>query len=196
MSELYGRRIVLSCANWFFVLWQIGCALAQNIETLVICRFLAGIGGSGCLTLGAGVIADMFPIEQRGKAASIWAMGPLIGPMIGPIAGGFLGEAVGWRWVFWVLLIAGGVLSLLLELVMRETYAPELLKRKAKRLAKELNRPELRSATSIARKETSVSATLRRGMLLPFVLLFKSVIIFLLSTYVVCTHDDFFSGYV
>jgi multidrug resistance protein len=122
LSEVYGRRIVLSGANWFFVVWQIGCALAQNIETLIICRLFAGIGGSGCLTLGAGVIADLFPREKRGMATSIWAMGPLIGPVVGPIAGGFLGEQVGWRWVFWLLLIAGGVLAFGVEVLNRETF--------------------------------------------------------------------------
>lgn len=43
--------------------WQIGCALATNVETLIVCLFIAGIGGSGPLTLGAGVIADLFPLE-------------------------------------------------------------------------------------------------------------------------------------
>ncbi|THC88433.1 hypothetical protein EYZ11_012115 [Aspergillus tanneri] len=52
MSALYGRRIVLSFANWFFVVWQIRCALAPNIATLIVFRVLARIGGSGCLTLG------------------------------------------------------------------------------------------------------------------------------------------------
>jgi MFS family permease len=83
MSEIYGRRIVLSCANWFLVLWQIGCALAPNIETLIICRMFAGMGGAGCLTLGAGLIADLFPIEQRGLATALWSSGPLFGPIVG-----------------------------------------------------------------------------------------------------------------
>lgn len=49
LSELYGRRIVLSAANCFFCVWQIGCALAPSIEALIVFRFLAGIGGAGCL---------------------------------------------------------------------------------------------------------------------------------------------------
>jgi MFS family permease len=89
---------VLSAANWFFVVWQIGCALAPNIQSLIIFRLFAGIGGSGCLTLGAGVIADLFPIEKRGLATSLWSTGPLIGPVVGPVCGGFIGETIdGWR---------------------------------------------------------------------------------------------------
>lgn len=49
LSEIYGRRPVLSGTNVFFCAWQVGCALAPSIEALVVFRFLSGIGGSGCL---------------------------------------------------------------------------------------------------------------------------------------------------
>ena len=49
LSEIYGRRVVLSAANAFFCVWQIGCALAPSIEALIVFRFFSGIGGAGCL---------------------------------------------------------------------------------------------------------------------------------------------------
>ncbi|KAL4895338.1 major facilitator superfamily domain-containing protein [Aspergillus ambiguus] len=183
LSEIYGRRIVLGAANWFFVAWQIGCALAQNIETLIICRFFAGIGGSACITLGAGVIADLMPIEKRGMATSIWGVGPLIGPVAGPIAGGFLGEEVGWRWVFWVLLIASGVMALAIEALNQETYAPVLIRRKTAKLAKTLGRSDLRSAYEKNHEHASVGEILVQGMKRPILLLVKSPIVLLLSLY-------------
>lgn len=79
MSEIYGRRPVLTAANIFFCFWQIGCALAPNIEALIIFRFFSGVGGSGCLTLGGGVIADIFRPEERGFAMGMWTIGPLFG---------------------------------------------------------------------------------------------------------------------
>lgn len=79
MSEIYGRRPVLTATNIFFCSWQIGCALAPNIASLIIFRFFSGVGGSGCLTLGGGVIADIFRPEQRGFAMGIWTVGPLFG---------------------------------------------------------------------------------------------------------------------
>lgn len=186
LSEVYGRRVVLSGANWLFVVWQIGCALANNIETLIVCRLFAGIGGSGCLTLGAGVIADMFPREKRGMATSIWAMGPLIGPVIGPIAGGFLGQEVGWRWVFWILLIAGGALSVGVEILNEETYATVLIKWKTAKLAKETGRTDLRSAYDADKEPAAVREILIQSLKRPVLLFFKSPIVFLLCIYMVC----------
>ena len=49
LAELYGKKIVLDCANVSFCLWQIGCALAPNIGSLIVFRFLSGVGGAGCL---------------------------------------------------------------------------------------------------------------------------------------------------
>jgi hypothetical protein len=48
LSEIYGRRIVLDASNSFFVVWQIGCALAPNTPTLIVARFFSGLGGAGC----------------------------------------------------------------------------------------------------------------------------------------------------
>ncbi|CAG8178011.1 unnamed protein product [Penicillium salamii] len=183
LSEIYGRRVVLSGANWFFVVWQIGCALAQNIETLIVCRLFAGIGGSGCLTLGAGVIADLFPREQRGMATSIWAMGPLVGPVVGPIAGGFLGEEAGWRWVFWLLLIAGGVMAFGMEILNQETYAAVLIRWKTEKLAKVTGRTDLKSAYEVGKEPASPKQVLAQGLKRPFLLFCKSPIVLLLSLY-------------
>lgn len=185
LSEIYGRRVVLSAANWFFVVWQIGCALAQNIETLIVCRLFAGIGGSGCLTLGAGVIADLFAREQRGMATSIWAMGPLLGPVIGPIAGGFLGEQVGWRWVFWLLLIAGGALAFGTEVLNKETYSAVLIRWKKEKMSKELGRSDLRSAYEAEQGPISATQVMKQSFKRPILLFFKSPIAFLMSLYMV-----------
>ncbi|CAI7584039.1 unnamed protein product [Penicillium glandicola] len=183
LCEVYGRRIVLSGANWFFVIWQIGCARANSIETLIVCRLFAGIGGSGCLTLGAGVIADLFPREQRGMATSVWAMGPLIGPVVGPIAGGFIGQEAGWRWVFWVLLIAGAVVSFGVELMNQETYADVLIRWKTEKLAKETGRTDLRSAYDKSKDAGGLKQTLVQSFKRPGLLFVKSPIVFLLCVY-------------
>jgi MFS family permease len=49
LSEIYGRKPVLTVSNIFFSIWQIGCALAPNVEGLVVSRFFSGLGGAACL---------------------------------------------------------------------------------------------------------------------------------------------------
>lgn len=50
MSELYGRKRVFQVSYTVFTLFQIGCALAKNIETLLVCRWLAGFFGSSVMS--------------------------------------------------------------------------------------------------------------------------------------------------
>lgn len=49
LCEIYGRAPVLRWCNIFFCVWQIGCALAPNIASLIVFRFFSGLGGAGCL---------------------------------------------------------------------------------------------------------------------------------------------------
>ncbi|KAM5385579.1 hypothetical protein ACJZ2D_000778 [Fusarium nematophilum] len=92
---------------------------------------MMGFDGSVPITVGSGSIADLMPIESRGKAMSVWALGPLLRPCIGPLAGGYLIQAARWRWVYWLVVIIGDVFIPGSFLFIKETYAPILLKRKA-----------------------------------------------------------------
>ena len=105
LSELYGRLVVYHTCNVGFVVFTIACAVSSNLNMLIGFRFLEGCFGSAPLTLGGGSIADMIIQEKRGAMMSLWAMGPLLGPVVGPVAGGFLSQAKGWRWVFWLITI-------------------------------------------------------------------------------------------
>jgi len=183
LSEIYGRRPVLTCANIVFCVWQIGCALAPNISALIVFRFLAGIGGSGCLTIGGGLISDLFHPDRRGLATALYSLGPLFGPVLGPICGGFIGQRIGWRWVFWILLIAGAAASAGLECLTTETNPRVLMNRKVNHLRKELNRPELRSCYLPEGVQHSPSQILFHGLVRPLKMLFLSPIVFLISLY-------------
>ncbi|KAM5346016.1 hypothetical protein ACJ41O_011877 [Fusarium nematophilum] len=179
LSEIYGRLYLYQIGNLFFVIFCIGAARSDSIHMLMIFRFLMGAVGSIPTTIGVGSIVDIVSIEFRGRALSLWAMGPLLGPSIGPIAGGYLIEAAGWRWVYWLLAILGGIFSVFSLVCMRESYAPVLLKRKAKRLRKETGNPELKSEMNIRSIESVKLAATR-----PLKFLFATPVVFCIALYV------------
>lgn len=125
LSELYGRVIVYNVCNALVLLFSIACALSPNLSALLVFRVLSGLAASCPLTIGAGTIADMIPLQKRGLAMSFWVLGPIIGPTIAPIGmqysreplknkvltrvvGTYLSHAKGWRWVFWLVSIIVG----------------------------------------------------------------------------------------
>ncbi|KAJ6007794.1 benomyl/methotrexate resistance protein [Penicillium herquei] len=181
MSEVYGRAPVYHISNLLFVIFTIACAVCSSMPQLIVFRFFSGVAGSTPITIGGGTFGDMFKVEERGAAIAIWSMGPLLGPVIGPVAGGFLAEDAGWRWVFRLIAIAAGCLSIVMFLFLRETYPIVLLSQKAKRLRKETNNPHLKSALQL---DLSPAELFKRAILRPFKMLFGSPIVICLSVYV------------
>ncbi|KAK9450070.1 major facilitator superfamily domain-containing protein [Limtongia smithiae] len=173
LCELYGRKKVISVSNLLFAIFNIGCALAQNVGTFFACRFLGGLLGCASMVVGGGVISDMFTRENMGRASSVYAMGPLMGPVIGPVIGGFIAQDLGWRWAFRFLIIVGFVSFCLFTIAVQETHPPTILRQKTKRLQKELNRPDLESAMDKDNKRTPVMVFVF-GFTRPLALLFTN----------------------
>lgn len=136
LSEVYGRGRVMQCANLFYLVWNFACGWAYTIPEIMVFRFFAGLGGSAPLTIGGGVMGDLFHAEDRGKAIALFTMGPLLGPAVGPIAGGWIAEETTWRWVFWSCTVLTVIIQGLGLLYLQETFAPVLLQRRAAALRK------------------------------------------------------------
>lgn len=181
MSELYGRVIIVQVSNAWFLLFNLGCGLAQSRDQMIAFRFLAGIGGSAPLAIGGGILSDLFFPEQRGKAISIYSLAPLLGPAIGPIAGGWIAERTTWRWVFYSTTIACGIIQAAGLFFLQETYPPVLLHRKKKRLIKQTGNTNLR--TEFDRPDRTVLQTLAVALTRPCRLLATQLIVQILALY-------------
>lgn len=185
MSEIYGRRLLYVAGNVLFAIFTMGVALSNSIGMLLAFRFLMGLAGSVPLTIGSGSIADMMPVEMRGRAMSAWAMGPLLGPCIGPVAGGYLIRAAGWRWVYWLLLILSGIFVPISWFFLDETFAPIILKKKARRLRGQLGDNE---TGAIVPARASAIDQFKLAIIRPIKLLLLVPIVTLNSLYVAITY--------
>jgi MFS family permease len=147
---------------------------------LIVFRFLAGCAGSTPVTLGGASIGDMFPKEKRSAAMAFWGMAPQLAPAVGPIIGGFLGEAAGWRWIFWLQVITAGLVLVFGIIILRETYAPAILQHKTSTLIHETGDTTLRS---VLHDPTPPSQIFIQATFRPLKLLASSPIVLLLSLY-------------
>ncbi|OKL59038.1 hypothetical protein UA08_05590 [Talaromyces atroroseus] len=136
LSEVWGRKPVTVGAMIVFNVMIIPVAVARSMVVIIVFRFIGALAGSVMVSSAPGMVADMVPAKNRALAFSVWSIGPINGPVIGPILGGFATQYLGWRWSCWISLMLGGV-SLAFSLVMKETYAPVILRKKAARLRKE-----------------------------------------------------------
>ncbi|RAL05066.1 MFS transporter [Aspergillus ibericus CBS 121593] len=169
LSEFYGRRRIYICSFSFFLIWLIPCAVAPNIQTLIICRFFNGIAGSAFLSVAGGTVGDLFARHELSAPMMLYTSSPFIGPEVGPLVGGFINQFTTWRWTFYVLLIWTGVLLVLIIFLVPETYHPVLLRRKARKLRKETG--DDRWQAPIEKLHRSVAQTVLRSIYRPLLLL-------------------------
>ncbi|KAK1827332.1 major facilitator superfamily domain-containing protein [Podospora conica] len=187
LSEIYGRSPLYHAGNVLFVAFSVGAALSKNMGMLLAFRFLMGLVGSVPITIGSGSIADIMPVEMRGRAMAAWALGPLLGPCVGPVAGGYLIAAAGWRWIYWLIVILGGVITVIAFFTLNETYAPIILERRTAALRKSTGNPSLRSQYA-ALVSTSTAEKFKIAAIRPMKLLFTVPIVSLMALYVAVAY--------
>lgn len=131
-SELRGRKWPLTISMLIGGIFTIASAAAKDVQTLIICRFFAGLCGASQLTVVPGVLADIYDNTYRGVAITLYALTVFVGPFSAPFIGGFIATShLGWRWTLYIpsfLSFANGGISFF---YLSETYAPVILIEKA-----------------------------------------------------------------
>ncbi|KAL2853951.1 major facilitator superfamily domain-containing protein [Aspergillus pseudodeflectus] len=117
-SAIFGSSRMLFAAVLAFSLGAILAAVAQGFTLLLIGRCSQGVGGGGIIALTEVLIANLIPLQERGKWMGFRALTWAFGTVIGPVIGGALAEHA-WRWIFWINLPFCGLGLVLIPLVMR-----------------------------------------------------------------------------
>jgi MFS transporter, DHA2 family, multidrug resistance protein len=113
LTDRLGRRRYLLYSIGGFVLASMLCGLARSLSEIVVFRLTQGVFGAALVPLSQAIMADAYPLQERGRAMAIWGMGVMVGPIAGPTLGGWLTDTFDWRWTFFINLPVG-LLSLLL----------------------------------------------------------------------------------
>ena len=120
-ADTGGRRPAYIIAFAIYTAANIGLALQNSFAALLILRCIQSAGSSGTVSFGYGVIADIATPAERGRYIGPMAAGVMVAPALGPVIGGLLAKFLGWRSVFWFLVIVSGGYLVFFMITMPET---------------------------------------------------------------------------
>jgi DHA2 family multidrug resistance protein len=125
LADRFGRKILFIICVIGFTVASLLCAVAQNIEEMVLFRLLQGMAGAALVPLSQALLLDVYTPEERSQAMAIWGVGVMLGPIMGPTLGAWLTDNYSWHWVFLINLPIGVLTALGLMLFMDETKKQE-----------------------------------------------------------------------
>src|SRR5947207_6205872 len=115
LSDIYGRRAMITVSLALFTVGSILCAVAPNMPVLIVAPGLQGLGGGGIMPVVQTVISDVVSPRERGRYQAYFSGVWLAAGLMGPVLGGVFAEHLHWSMIFWINVpLAVGALVLLL----------------------------------------------------------------------------------
>jgi len=101
-SSLMGRKNFYLASFVLFTVGSILCGWATSFPEMIVFRIIQGIGGGALIPVSLAILRETFPPAQQGMAMALYGMGVVLAPALGPICGGWLTDAWGWPWIFYI----------------------------------------------------------------------------------------------
>lgn len=150
ISEIIGRKPVYIAS---FILYTAATAIGSRSPTMPVLigmRVVVACGSSAVLSAGAGSLADMYEVKERGRKMGLFYAMPMLGPSLGSLIGGALGNAFGWRSTQYFLAV-WGFCMVIAFLFFPDTWRKERSRIYQQAIADALKR-ELKAQAAIEKK--------------------------------------------
>jgi len=112
LARALSMRTLFTLSITLFTATSLLCALAWNIESMIVFRVLQGLSGGTLIPLAFSIIYIIFPPERRAAMIVILALVANVAPTIGPTFGGWLTQLFSWQWLFYINLIPGALIAI------------------------------------------------------------------------------------
>ncbi|KAE8154178.1 permease of the major facilitator superfamily [Aspergillus avenaceus] len=118
LSDRYGRRNILCLGLFWLSVWTLAIGFGQSFIALTVFRGLQGIGAAMTVPSAIGIISSYFTGVDRTRGLAIYASSGTVGFCVGLIFGGFLTSSLGWRYIFYLIVIITGSIGILGAIVL------------------------------------------------------------------------------
>lgn len=113
LGDIMGKSKVFWFGALVFTVGTFLCGICSSLTSLILCRFLAGLGAAAFMANNQGIVTQLYPQEGRGKALGILAASVALGTMTGSPLGGLIISLLSWNYIFFVNVPVGILLLIL-----------------------------------------------------------------------------------
>ena len=121
ISDMVGRKPLLYFGLGLFAVASVGCALATDIQTLIVLRFIQGLGAAAGMAIPRAVVRDLHTGTDAARLMSLLMLVFSVSPILAPLAGSGVIALAGWRAVFWAVALAAVAGLALIAFSLQET---------------------------------------------------------------------------
>lgn len=123
LARRLGRKTFFLICLALFTVSSLLCALAWNLQSLLLFRVMQGLAGGGMVPVSQSILADSFPPAKRGQAFALFGVAVVVAPVVGPALGGWLSDNFSWHWCFLINAPVGLITMALIAAILRESEA-------------------------------------------------------------------------
>ena len=113
-AMVFGLRRFMLSASAMFIVTTLLCALAWNLEAMLVFRALAGLAGGTFIPLSFAVILTLLPPSKQPIGIAMFSLTATQAPAIGPALGGYLTENFGWQSIFYLQIVPTSIMFAIL----------------------------------------------------------------------------------
>ena len=115
LGDIKGKGRLFMFGTAVFTIGSLMAGLSHDLNTLIVSRAIEGIGGAAAMANNQGIITEVFPASERGRALGISGISVALGTMLGPPIGGLIVSSLSWNYIF-LINVPVGIVGFLLAL--------------------------------------------------------------------------------
>lgn len=120
LADRKSRKNIIASGLAIWSLFSGLTGFCDSFWTLFFCRVMVGVGEATLGPAALSLLSDYFPVRVRATVQSVYSSGIAVGGGLAFFLGGWIGQAFGWRWAFYLLGFPGLVLAVLVFLLREQ----------------------------------------------------------------------------
>lgn len=120
IGDSWGKIKIYRIGTLIFVIGSLLCGFNHSLAFLLFARVIQALGAAMTMATNTGIITEVFPMNERGRALGMIGAFVSLGSIAGPGLGGLILAHFSWAYIFWINVPVG-----IITMVISEKFLPK-----------------------------------------------------------------------